>query len=81
MRLLGLEITIRRAENDPEPTDIDKAYIALNNLYLRAERRGVVTKAEGLKMLELAKIVSEGADWLEEYWMGEFRELEGWLDV
>lgn len=59
------------------------AYIELNNLYLAVERgctRLNVSTANRLRVL-VTEAYPGFDDMLQDWWLGEFEKLPGWLDV
>lgn len=87
MKILGYEIKITKSEQPKEietpKVDVEQqAYIKLNNLYLKIEKRGWITLRD---RLELENLLAEAYPVKEEmmrgWWFSEFQKLNGWLEV
>ena len=82
MKILGYNITIIKIEKPQELLDEQKAYIELNNLYLKIERRGGwLSLAERLHLEYLVSQAYSQDDIIKDWWQKEFQKLSGWLDV
>ena len=73
---------MEQLEKEMEQLESEQNYICLNNLYLSIERGEVVLNTHlGIVLRTLVMKAYDSNSFMIDWWAGEFRKLDGWLNV